>query len=98
MPPADASRPLDHVVGVLLHGALVEGADLGYLGRSFPAGDLLCDPIERRDGPAGEEDLRALAGEGTGDGAADRPSRSIDDCTLALKEHLVPSCRVQLPS
>jgi hypothetical protein len=47
--------------------------------------DLFGHPIELFKSAAGKEQLRSLTGEGTGDGAPDRASRSVDYSVLILK-------------
>ena len=89
----DAAGPGGHAVGVLVHGPRVEGVDPGRLHRHAGAGQLLGHLVEGGQGAAGQEDAGALAGEGVGHGATDRPRPSIDHGGLALQQHRRPSWR-----
>src|SRR4029450_14127090 len=84
---AQRPGPPDDAVDVALDGALVEGVDDGGLRGTAPRADRVGDVLELGLGPAGEEDPRPLAGEGAGDGPADRSARAVDHRDLALQQH-----------
>jgi hypothetical protein len=75
-------------IGVVGDGALVERVDLGCLGTSTSGRDLLGYSIERAERAPGEKDVRSLACESPGDGAADRAPASVDHGVFVLQQHL----------
>src|SRR5215212_8034228 len=78
----DAADPRRHGLGVL-----VEGVEFGHLRRPASGRDVGGDCLERRAGATGEEDPRALPGEGPGDAAADTPTGAVDNGVLVLEQH-----------
>jgi hypothetical protein len=75
-------------IGVVGDGVLVERVDLGGLGGAARRRNLLGYSIERGERTPGEKDVRSLACEGPGDGAADRAAASVDHGVLVLQQHL----------
>ena len=67
-------------------GHLVEDVEHGDLRPASRGGDLRRHRLERRPGPPGQEDVRALAGEGPGDTCAEPPG-AVDDRGLVGEEH-----------
>jgi hypothetical protein len=61
-------------VGVLVDRPLVERVDDGDRRAAADGRVVRRDALERRTRATGEDDGRALAGEGSRDGAADRPA------------------------
>ena len=55
-------------------------------------GDLPSHRFDLGKRTAGEKDLHPLAGEGTGDGAANRYSHPVDHGVLALEQHFLLLC------
>src|SRR5215207_2852005 len=92
----DAPRLLRYGLSMLLDGLLVEGVYSGRLGRSPRGGDLLSHRFDLGKRAAGEKDPRPLAGEGTGDGAADRSSRPVNHRVLGLEQHFRPPLSIGL--
>jgi hypothetical protein len=82
----DATRLRGHGIDMLPDGLLVERVDLRGLGHASRGHDLVRDGIEPGERTAGEEDLRSLARERTGDRAAYRPSRSVDHGVLVEQQ------------
>ena len=58
---------------MLVDGPLVEGVELGHLGRDARGRDVGGENLERLQGAPGEEDSGAFASKGPGDAAADPP-------------------------
>jgi len=86
----DASCLRSHGADVLLDGPLVERVDSSRLGHGSGGGDLLGHRVERGHGTTGEEDLRPLAGEGTGNRTTYGTAPSVDHSVLVLKQHVHP--------
>jgi hypothetical protein len=79
---------IDHGGEVLLHGVLGERVDVRGLSDAAGSDDLLGDGIGLRRVAAGQEEPCPLAREGSGDGAADRASGSIDHGGLVFEQHV----------
>src|ERR1700680_553718 len=84
----DASDFFDHRVSVFLNRLGVEGVDQNRLGDPSSGRYLLSQVIDRWPGETGEEDLRALTGEGPSNRSADCPARSVDDGVFIFQQHL----------
>ena len=75
-----------------LDRVLVEGVHLGRLRDSLRGSNLIGDRLDRREVATGQEDLRALARERSGDCPADRTTRPVDDRVLVLEHHGFSPC------
>jgi hypothetical protein len=89
----DAAGPGGDVVGVGVDGPLVERVDRGRLDRRPVPGELGGHLLEGGQGPAGEKDPGALAGEGGGNRPADRSRPAVDHGVPALQQHAHPLSR-----
>jgi hypothetical protein len=83
----DPAGRLGHGVGVGVHGLLVEGVDLGELGRPAGGPDVAGDRLQPGPGPAGQEHPRPLAGERPRHRPADPPRPAVDHGGPSLQQH-----------
>src|SRR4029077_5001590 len=82
----DPARFRDHVLDVTLYRALVQGVELGHLGRPASGLDVLRHGVERRARTSDQKDARPFASKGPSDASAYPSACAVDDCRLALEK------------